>query len=247
MSKKEKLPKTKEKATKKAIASFFSILIFVIGVTLTILYALLDFFKQPENLIWGKVCLWGGVALIGVGIIGIIVCVALYRKIDRRVEKAKKEQLERIERQAKAEAEGSQVRYIPAHEAAELVTVGKYQTLEEKFAQIGKMDRTQFVIYVARLFSRKGYQVKLTPVIDNHDIDLLVEKMGVVIAVGCLISNRVLCKEDIVRVRDGRLYYNVSSCMALTNMYFDRTALEFAQTERMSLVDRNILAEDFIN
>ncbi|MCH5152274.1 MAG: restriction endonuclease [Clostridiales bacterium] len=139
------------------------------------------------------------------------------------------------------------VTYIPSKEAYQSINMGQYQSVEEKFDQISKMDRTQFVIYVARLFSRKGYQVKLTPVMDNHDIDMLVEKMGVTIAVGCLLSSRILCKEDIVCVKNGRSYYGVNNSMALTNMYFDRTALDYAKAEHMSLVDRNILAEDFMN
>ena len=140
-----------------------------------------------------------------------------------------------------------EVTYIPSKEAYDTINMGQYQTLEAKFDQISKMDRTQFVIYVARLFSRKGYQVKLTPVMDNHDIDMLVEKMGVTIAVGCLLSSRILCKEDIVCVKNGRSYYGVNNSMALTNMYFDRTALDYAKAEHMSLVDRNILAEDFMS
>ena len=142
---------------------------------------------------------------------------------------------------------GTNVQYIPSMEAYEFINMGSYQTLEEKFDQISKMDHTQFIIYVARLFSRKGYQVKLTPVVDNYAIDLIVEKMGVAIAVGCLLTNKVLCKEDIVCVRKGKDHYHVQNCMALTNMYFDRTALEYAREEKMSLVDRNILAEDFMN
>ena len=142
---------------------------------------------------------------------------------------------------------GTNVQYIPSMEAYEFINMGRYQTLDEKFDQISKMDRTQFVIYVARLFSRKGYAVKLTPVVDNFDIDFIVEKMGVTIAVGCLLTNKVLCKEDITCVRAGKDHYKVNNCMALTNMYFDRTALEYAREEKMSLVDRNILAEDFMN
>lgn len=142
---------------------------------------------------------------------------------------------------------GTNVQYIPSMEAYEFINMGSYQTLDEKFDQITKMDHTQFVIYVARLFSRKGYQVKLTPVVENFDIDLIVEKMGVTIAVGCLLTNKVLCKEDIICVRKGKDHYRVNNCMALTNMYFDRTALDYAREEKMSLVDRNILAEDFMN
>ena len=142
---------------------------------------------------------------------------------------------------------GGNVTYSPSMEAYEFINMGRYQTLDEKFEQISKMDHTQFVIYVSRLFSRKGYAVRLTPVVENFDIDLIVEKMGVTIAVGCLISNKVLCKEDIECVRNGKEHYHVHNCMALTNMYFDRSALEYAREEKMSLVDRNILVEDFMN
>ena len=143
--------------------------------------------------------------------------------------------------------DASNVTYIPSKEAYDFVMMGQYQTLDQKFEEISKMDKTQFVIYVARLFSRKGYQVKLTPVVDNHDIDLLVEKMGVTIAVGCILTHKVLCKEDIVCVKNGRSFYGVNNSMALTNMYFDRTALDYAKEEHMSLVDRNVLAEDFMS
>ena len=71
--------------------------------------------------------------------------------------------------------------------------------------------------------------------------------MGVTIAVGCLYANRVLTKEDIMCVRKGKDYYHAQNCMALTNAHFDRTALDYARQERMSLVDRTVLAEDFMN
>ncbi len=242
------MTKNKQKATKLSVTSFFMVLFFFLGVALFLLYALLPFFKTEQGAMWSKVCLIAAAVITAVGLVGVIVCIAIYRHADKVEARNKQQRMDALERQAEqTDGDSSSVRYIPAQEVATLVNVGAYQTLDEKFAQISKMDKTQFVIYVARLFSRKGYQVKLTPVLDNHDIDLLVEKMGTVIAVGCLISNKVLCREDIVRVRDGRYFYNVNSCMALTNMYFDRTALEFAQAERMSLVDRNVLADDFMN
>lgn len=233
----------KTKKTKGPVGgSILFVLLLVLGVALDVVYATVPFLRTEAAGVWGKVCLFGGMAIGVLGLVGVLVCIAVFHYVDKQEAKRQQQCLQKL---ADEQAE-SRVTYIPAQQAQNLVTVGSYQTLEEKFAQIAKMDKTQFVIYVARLFSLNGYQVKLTPVLDNHDIDLLVEKMGVVIAVGCLISNRVLTKEDIVRVRNGRFYYNAGSCMALTNMYFDRTALEFAQAERMSLVDRSVLAEDFM-
>lgn len=219
------------------------------------------------------ITLYVTIGVFGVSTIAIIICIAHQKRLDKeraqgieefdrepsqrkaKREKKRKDDYAEIEVIGDAEAQldgstthnGESVQYIPSQEAYEFVNMGSYQSLEDKFDQISKMDRTQFVIYVARLFARKGYQVKLTPVIDNHDIDLIVEKMGVTIAVGCLLTNKILSDVDITCVKHGKAYYNVTNAMALTNMYFDRSALDYAKAERLSLVDRNILAEDFMS
>ena len=115
-----------------------------------------------------------------------------------------------------------------------LIHMGERQSTEEKFAEIAKMDKTQFVVYAARLFGYRGYRVKFTPVIDNYDVDLLVEKMGVTIAVG------------VAPVAEGRRYYHASAVMVVTNSYFDRSALDYAKQNNLSLVDRNVLSQDFM-
>ena len=143
--------------------------------------------------------------------------------------------------------DSSKVTYIPSQEAPTFIEMGGRQTIEEKFNQIAKMDKTQFVIYVARLFSRKGYQVKLTPVFDNFGIDMLVQKTGGIIAVSCVLSNKILGATDVQPVLEGATHYPASGSMVLTNMYFDRTAVDFAKTNKISLVDRVILTEDFMN
>lgn len=275
MSRKNKNQPVASKGNKKlATVSFFSILVLVIGFVLALLFWLLPYFKTEAGAMWKQICMWAAIVFTTVGIIAVLVCIGLYRRADRRQkqleEKAMAKVMEEAERLQREEAarnaelareqerlgqpvqsaslqQEATVTYIPSREAYDSINMGQYQSVEEKFDQISKMDKTQFVIYVARLFSRKGYQVKLTPVVDNHDIDMLVEKMGVTIAVGCLISGRILCKEDIVCVKNGRSYYGVNNSMALTNMYFDRTALDYAKAEHMSLVDRNILAEDFMS
>lgn len=127
-----------------------------------------------------------------------------------------------------------------------LIHMGERQSTEEKFAEIAKMDKTQFVVYAARLFGYRGYRVKFTPVIDNYDVDLLVEKMGVTIAVGCLLSDKVLSAQDVAPVAEGRRYYHASAVMVVTNSYFDRSALDYAKQNNLSLVDRNVLSQDFM-
>ena len=261
-----------------ATFSFISLLIFIIGIALIVVY--LTMFKG-QNGIGSVILMWTSIGFTVVGFIMTFICIIMFRVADLRDKKRRDEMLDsfveetadRNEEQTQSfqsadnkqnapvatasqqspnestqtyVVDGSNVTYIPSKEAYDFVLMGQYQTLDQKFEEIGRMDKTQFVIYVARLFSRKGYQVKLTPVVDNHDIDLLVEKMGVTIAVGCILTRKVLCKEDIVCVKNGRSFYGVNNSMALTNMYFDRTALDYAKQEHMSLVDRNILAQDFM-
>lgn len=272
MAKKQQ-PKPTYRHKKLATFSFFSLLILVIGVILAVVY--LTLFKGQTDTV-SVVMMWAAIGLVALGFVLTLICIILFRLADLRDKKRKDEMLDQFVEETAGDVEeepqgepsepvernhrdtqtapagtyivdASNVTYIPSKEAYDFVVMGQYQTLDQKFEQISKMDKTQFVIYIARLFSSKGYQVKLTPVIDNHDIDLLVEKMGVTIAVGCILTNKILCREDIICVKNGRSYYGVNNSMALTNMYFDRTALDYAKEEHMSLVDRNILAQDFMN
>ena len=234
--------------------SFFSVVALLAGVALMIISATLNFFKAEENDLWRKVCLYGGAALTVAGALAVVICVILYRRAERRekdnADREEKEGPRLVRRGLPPTGQTeSGVVYVNAQETSTIYQYGKRQTLEDKFAQIAQMDRTQFVVYVARLFSHKGYQVKLTPVLENHCIDLIVERSGIApTAVSCILSNRVLSEEDLKCVRDGMKYYNgVQSCMALTNSFFDRRALTYAQIEHMKLIDRNTLAEDFMN
>lgn len=222
--------------------AFLSVLVIIIGAAL----AIIGFFTKilPEGIVT-SIIKYAGIALAAFGLLALFACLVLQAKSKKKakLEEAKEEE---VKADLDSVAPDEPVRYIPSENVYNFVNMGDRQSLEEKFNEIQKMDKTQFVIYIARLFSRKGYQVKFTPVLNNHDVDLLVEKMGVTIAVGCILSTKVLCEKDIRCVVEGSRYYHASNVMTLTNMYFDRTALEYAKRERMSLVDRNILAEDFM-
>lgn len=143
---------------------------------------------------------------------------------------------------------GAQVNYMPSQQAYQqsASSGGKVQSIDEKFEQIGKMGKAQFVIYMSKLFKLKGYQVELTPVANNHGIDMMVEKMGVKIAVGCALSNKVLGETDVRLVEQGKKYYGIDRAMVVTNQYFDRMAAAYGKSQSTSLVDRNVLAEDFM-
>ena len=188
--------------------------------------------------------------------VGVIVCSAKLSKINK-AEKAKLPTTEQVGVIPQTTSQGSveqltasnngPIVYVPAVEAYNFVDMGDRQTVDQKFEQIARIDRTQFVVYVARLFSRKGYSVKLTPVIDNYCIDMVVEKHGVAIAVAVVLATRLLGRDDILCVADGRKHYPVNNAMVITNLYFDNTAVQFAREQCISLVDRNVLASEFMN
>ena len=272
--KKEKQQKVKKRPGKLPTTGAVGVVMFFGGPIIALLGAILV--KDEERELLRSILIYGGLGIFVVGVIICLIVIAIYRYYDRHPEltpPVSERIIQRVVVQKPTDTQpptesmaaprepvgyapnsqgtvtyvGGNVMYMPSMEAYDFVNMGRYQTLEEKFEQISRMDHTQFVIYVARLFALKGYQVKLTPVIDNYDVDLVVEKMDVRIAVGCLLANKVLCKEDITCVRKGKDHYPVNNCMVLTNMYFDRTALDYAREEKISLVDRNILAEDFMN
>ncbi|MCM1290280.1 MAG: restriction endonuclease [Corallococcus sp.] len=223
--------------------ALISALLLIVGAAM----AAIGFFTNviPEGLV-ADIVKYAGVALASFGLLFLIICLVSCVGRNKKSKLVNDVAEQNVQADLDSVGSGESVRYIPSESVYQFVNMGDRQTLDEKFNEIQKMDKTQFVIYVARLFSRKGYQVKFTPVFNNHNIDLLVEKMGVTIAVGCILSNKVLCENDIHCVVEGSRYYHASNVMTLTNMYFDRTALDYAKRERMSLVDRNILAEDFM-
>lgn len=237
---------------------FFGVLFPIVGIALILIPTFL-----PELVLEGaynKIMLISGIVVAFIGVLFLLAAAAEIYKARREYAKIKQSapksapvpqpQLQpQPQPQPEPEPQPVQeepVQYFPSENAYELVSLGPRQSIEEKFNEIAKMDRSQFIVYIAKLFSIKGYSVKYTPVIDNFDIDLVVEKMGVVIAVGCILTNKVLGEADIRGVAAGVKHYHANNVMALTNMYFDRTALNFAKQEKMSLIDRNILAEDFM-
>ena len=249
--------KTKSKAHHKAIEFAIILLFFgVVAILLSVFFFSKEMVINPALEPINTYCFFIGMGVCALAL--LIMIIAISSGIKRNKKQKAKQHSASQPTDVPTDVEvsldsptttsgGTTVTYVPSQEAPTFIEMGSHQTLEEKFEQIAKMDKTQFVIYVARLFSRKGYQVKLTPVFDNYGVDMLVEKMGVIIAVSCVLTNKILGASDIQSLADGKTHYPASNAMVLTNMYFDRTALDFAKANKISLVDRVILSEDFMN
>ena len=254
-SKDNQTKKTKTKGYVKAI-EFAVILLFfgVAAILLSVLFLSKEIVAKPELEPINTYCFLGGIGVAILALIILVIAITAGVKGKKKAQPAPAQEpvddVTDVEVSLDAPTTttaGTTVTYVPSCEVANFVEMGSSQSLEEKFDQISKMDKTQFVIYVARLFSRKGYQVKLTPVFDNFGIDMLVEKMGVIIAVSCVLTSKILGEADVSPVVEGKTHYPANNAMVLTNMYFDRTAVDFAKAHKISLVDRVILSEDFMN
>lgn len=183
---------------------------------------------------------------IGIVVFGVI-CLVAGIASGRHSRKIQQRQAQEDENFEAVDEQVVEPTYVFEPQTYEFVTVGSRQPIEEKFNEIGKMSKTQFVIYMCKLFSLKGYEVTYTPVFGNNNIDLIVKRDGVTRAVGCLLANKVMCEEDIKPIYDGASFYDVDGVAVVTNMYFDRTALNLAKAHKITLIDRNILTEQFMN
>lgn len=198
--------------------------------------------EATDNKLLFDIIMYVGIGVAALGIILLVSgIVAGRRGKSRSQQKTEEVVIERVDDKILEPTE------IFQPDTYEFVTVGRRQSTEEKFNEIGKMGKTQFVIYMCKLFSLQGYEVTYTPVAENNNIDLLVKRDGVTRAVGCLLANKVMCAEDVKPVYAGKDFYEVDGLMIVTNMYFDRTALDFAKAHKITLVDRNILIDQYMN
>lgn len=123
------------------------------------------------------------------------------------------------------------------------------QTAEQKLLELDKMDDLQFEFYLCKIFQLKGCTVKFTPVVDDFGADLIVERQGVATAVRCrLVKGGALLGANIIDETLVALkYYPCDDTMIVTNGYFSKEAVRYAAKKKISLVDRNLLIEDFLN
>lgn len=194
-----------------------------------------------QSTAWWGVCLYGGLFVCGVALVVFLVAFVGYK-----LNKSKQPKVEKLADVSfkSVQTEGGKAVFV-AEQSAGTQPVSTKQTDEQKMEQISKMDKTQFVVFVAGLFSKKGYQVKLTPVVANNNVDVLLTHLGATIAVGVVHSQTVLSAEQIQPVLLGAPSYNASEVIVVTNNYFDRSAVDFAKRKGVSLVDRTLLLTEF--
>ena len=242
-------------SSKNKKASLFGagLLMLVLGVSIFLLPFLVETIATNSTYIY---CSWA----LGITFL-IVAFVIFYKIVPKKKKEEKKEEAEELEVDAsevdvddenpqmlnRKQAQEPVVHYIPLQSVFQFMNAGIKQPMEEKFQQIYRMDHNQFVMYIARLFAARGFVVKLTPVIDNHGIDMVVERDNSSFAVSCINRyKRLVTEDDLTHLATVTKYFAVKSIMVLTSSYFDRTAMDFIKAKKFSAVDRSILEEDFI-
>lgn len=228
----------KKQNTSCAIFIVLSIFLLIAGGFMVVMSAAFPETIQNESL--QKAMFFGGLAVFGLSVVLLISGIAKAVSAKKKKPSAQNRNAQRQSKSFGAQRQSHNCGAVPKR------YMGRKQPMEEKFREISKMDRAQFTVYAAKLFSNKGYQVRFTPVVDNYGIDLLVKRGEKVSAVCCILAQKVLGEKDISFVAVGRKFYNVSDAIVLTNGFFDRSAVKFARKAKITLFDNNVLKEDFL-
>lgn len=113
------------------------------------------------------------------------------------------------------------------------------QSAEERLRQIDMMDKSQFVVYIAGLYSIKGYKVDISRVDEQCGIDMIINKDGVKTGISCMLSSNLLINEHVLLVEGGKNENKLKNVVMITNSYFDQTAVAQAKRSQITLMDRD--------
>lgn len=120
------------------------------------------------------------------------------------------------------------------------------QTVAEKLVEISKMDHVQFEHFLYRIFALKGYEVSFTPVINDGGADLVIAGDGKKRAVRCRLSDQPLEVVDVEEALTAMDNYAVDSVILITNGYFSNAAIKFAKRNKVDLIDKDALIDEFL-
>lgn len=101
-------------------------------------------------------------------------------------------------------------------------------------------DGYQFEELVGELFSRKGYEVKLTSKSGDQGIDIvLTDSSGTKIGVQTKYYRGTVSNSAIMQVVGGLKVYNCKKAIVVTNSIFSKSACELAKHNNVLLIDAN--------
>lgn len=110
-------------------------------------------------------------------------------------------------------------------------------TPSERQRKIQEMTGKQFEIFVAGLFSRKGYYVEMTPDSGDHGIDLRLSRSGRRGVVQCKRWNGIVGEKELRDFFGAMCHENVEFGFFVAGTEFSSSAKEFSRGKTLALVD----------
>ena len=125
--------------------------------------------------------------------------------------------------------------------------VGKLKTTSSKnrytIDDVDLMNGQEFEKFVAELFSKMGFETKITKATGDQGIDIIASKDGDKIGIQAKCYSSTLGNGAIQEVAAGKNYYRLDKAMVITNNFFTDSARQLARANSIILWDRNNLME----
>ena len=106
---------------------------------------------------------------------------------------------------------------------------------------IDKMSGYDFEEYIALLFKKMGYQVKVTKQSSDQGIDIIAEDNFTRIGIQAKCYSGTVGNKAIQEAVAGKLYYACDKVLVVTNSIFTKSAIELAKYNKVGLIDREQL------
>ena len=125
--------------------------------------------------------------------------------------------------------------------------VGKLKATSNKkrytIDDVDLMNGQEFERFVAELFSKMGFEAKITKTSGDQGIDIIASKNGDKIGIQAKCYSSTVGNGAIQEVAAGKNYYHLDKAMVITNNFFTDAARQLANANSIILWDRNNLIE----
>ena len=119
--------------------------------------------------------------------------------------------------------------------------MGEVRYLHSPLSRIDKMTGEEFEYYLKLRLERLGFKVEMTPASNDYGADLFCfDNNGTIVVQVKRYEGNVgtAAVQEIVAARE---YYNADGCVVITNSFFTINALNLAEANEVSLIDRDDL------
>ena len=106
---------------------------------------------------------------------------------------------------------------------------------------VDEMTGRQFEEYLRVLFRERGYQVQLTPATGDYGADLILSAKDQKIVVQAKRYKKNVGLKAVQEISTAKNHFNADECWVVTNSYYTEPAKKLAASNRVRLVDRELL------